>query len=453
MLASGHILYHYTGMSSLRLVQDVLLETQRQTLFTGVQRRLAYRRMPGKAFVCIGARRCGKSTLLHQIIAGLLKGGASAEDILYVNLFDDRLDEVRHGNLKLLTEAYFGLYPEKQGRGGVHCFLDEIQMAQNWELFADRIMRAEKMSVYLTGSSAGMLAREVGTAMRGRALAWELFPFSFAEFLDARGVAVDLRGQQARLRVRKAFDDYWARGGFPEVLDADAPLRVMIHQEYFKTMVFRDVVERHDALHPRAVRDMAYRLLNAAASMYTINALTGYLKSLGHRASKTFVGEVLDWLEDAYALFTVRLFDASLSRQHANPKKIYAIDHALVRSTSTGVLVNSGHLLENLVFVDGRRRGRELHYYRTGTGREVDFVWREPAGALRFVQVSERAPEGSRTLDRETAALREALREHPNSRACLVTRDDDEQLLEFPEGSIAILPAWQYLLEGEAVNR
>jgi predicted AAA+ superfamily ATPase len=436
-------------MSIVGMIQDVLLEAQREDFFTGVPRHLPYRVVGGKAFVCIGVRRCGKSTLLHQIIARLKEAGTRADDILYVNFFDDRLDEVRRGNLNLLTEAFYGLYPEKKGHGGVHCFLDEVQMASGWEAFADRLMRSEKMAVYASGSSARLLSRELGTAMRGRSLAWELFPFSFAEFLDARGIARDLRGQQARLRVRKGFEEYWERGGFPEVLDAEARVRVMIHQEYFKTMVFRDVVERHDALHPRAVRDVAYRLLNAAASMYSVNALTGYLKSLEHKVSKSFVGDVLEWLEDAYALFTVRLFDASLSRQHVNPKKIYAVDHALVRSTSSGVLVNSGHLLENLVFVDGRRRGRELHYCRTASGREVDFVWRGDDGALRFVQVAERAPEGSDTRAREVAALREALREHPRSHGLLVTRDDEEERLDLPEGAVRIVPVWRYLIEDE----
>jgi len=439
-------------MNSIDTIQDVLLEAQRQSRFTGVPRRLAYRLTAGKAFVCIGARRCGKSTLLNQMIADLLGQSVVVEDILYVNLFDDRLEEVRQGNLNLLTEAYFGLYPERKGRTGLHCFLDEIQMARGWESFADRLMRAEKMSVYLTGSSAGMLAREVGTAMRGRSLAWELFPFSFAEYLDAKGLPVDLRGQQARLRVRKAFADYWQSGGFPEVMDADASMRVMIHQDYFKTMVFRDVVDRHDALHPRAVRDMAYRLLNSAASLYTINALTGYLKSLDHRVSKAFVGDILDWLEDAFALFTVRLYDASLSRQHANAKKIYAVDHALVRSTSTGLLVNDGHLLENLVFVDGRRRGRKLYYYRTRSGREVDFVWLGEDGRLTLIQVAFQAPEGSDTLARELAALREALREQPESRALLVTMGDGPRDLDLPEGSVEIVPVWHYLLEGESKN-
>jgi predicted AAA+ superfamily ATPase len=448
MLASGKKVYHYGYMSALTIIQDVLLEAQREELFSGVRRRLPYQFVPGKAFVCIGVRRGGKSTLLHQVIEGLRRSGVGTEDILYVNFFDDRLDEVLKGNLNLLTEAYFGLYPEKKGQGGLHCFLDEVQMVPGWEAFADRLLRTEKMSVYATGSSARLLGRELGTQMRGRALPWELFPFSFEEFLDARGITSDIKGQQARLRVRKAFEDYWICGGFPEVMNVEPRIRVMIHQEYFKTMVFRDVVERNDALHPRAVRDAAYRLLNAAASMYTVNALTGYLKSLGHKASKSFVGDVLEWLEDAYALFTVRLFDASLSRQHANPKKIYAVDHALVRSTSSGVLVNSGHLLENLVFVDGRRRGRELYYYRTVVGREVDFVWRADDGILDFVQVAESAPEGSVTRERELAALREALRERPHSRAWLVTRDDEDDTLAMPEGMIRVLPVWRYLLGG-----
>jgi predicted AAA+ superfamily ATPase len=265
--------------------------------------------------------------------------------------------------------------------------------------------------------------------------------------MDAKGIATDLRGQQTRLQVRKAFAEYWQRGGFPEVLEVDPLLQTMIHQDYFKTMIFRDVVDRHDALYPRAVRDLAYRLLNSAASLYTINALTGYLKSLDHRVSKTFVGEVLEWLEDAYALFTLRIFDSSLTRQNANAKKIYAIDHALICSTSTGILVNDGHLLANLIFIDGRRRGRQLYYCRTRSGKEVDFVWRNAKGEITLLQVALQAPEGSETLTREVTALRDALSEYPCARALLVTLDGTPCQIKSPEGTIQLLPVWQYLLE------
>ena len=433
-------------MNELTLVQDLLIEGQEQQWFTGVPRRLNYRLMAGKALACIGVRRCGKSTFLHQIMARLRSEGVPAEDFLYLNFFDDRLESLRTGRLDLITEAYFSLYPEKRGKGGLHCFLDEVQMCSGWEGFVDRLLRVEHMGVCFSGSSARMLAHEVGTAMRGRALTWELFPFSFSEFLDAQGIAPDLHGQAARLRVRKAFSGYWEKGGFPEVLEVDSRLRVMIHQDYFKTMIFRDVVDRCDAIHPRAVRDAAYRLLNSTASLYSINALTGYLKSQGHKISKTFVGEMLDWFEDAYALFSVKLFDASLSRQQVNPKKIYVIDHALVRSCSTGILVNSGHLLENMVFIDGRRRGRSLFYYRTRSGREVDFVWKNEAGDLTLVQVCEQMPEGSETRERELAALREALGEQPGSRAIVVTRDE-EGVVELPTGMVQIVPVWKFLLE------
>lgn len=433
-------------MNELSLVQDLLVEARQQEWFTGVPRHLDYQLMPGKALACIGVRRCGKSTFLHQIMARLRSEGVPAVDFLYLNFFDDRLEPIRQGRLDLITEAYFSLYPEKRGRGGLHCFLDEIQMCSGWEGFIDRLLRVERMNVCFSGSSARLLAHEVGTAMRGRALTWELFPFSFAEFLAARGVPPDLQGQAARLRVRKAFAEYWEKGGFPEVLEANSSLRVMIHQDYFKTMIFRDVVDRCDAIHPRAVRDAAYRLLNSTASLYSINAITGYLKSQGHKISKTFVGEMLDWFEDAYALFSVKIFDASVSRQQANAKKIYAVDHAMVRSCSTGILVNSGHLLENLVFVDGRRRGRSLFYYRTRNGREVDFVWKDETGAVTLVQVCEQMPEGSETRERELAALREAQGEQPGCRAVVVTRDE-ETVVDGLNGRIEIIPVWKFLLE------
>lgn len=434
-------------MNELNLVQDLLVEGQ-QDWFTGVPRHLEYRLLQGKAQVCIGVRRCGKSTFLHQIMSRLRTEGVPAEDFLYLNFFDDRLESVRQGRLDLITEAYFSLYPEKRGRGGLHCFLDEVHLCDGWERFADRLLRAERMGVYLSGSSSRLLADEVGTAMRGRALTWELFPFSFAEFLDARGVVPDLRGQAARLRVRKAFGEYWEKGGFPEILNADDRLRVMIHQDYFQTMIFRDVVERCDAIHPRAVRDAAYRLINAVSSLHSINGITGYLKSQNHKISKTFVGEMLEWFEDAFALFSVKLFDSSVSRQRVNPKKVYAIDHALVRSCSTGILVNNGHLLENLVFIDGRRRGRSLFYYRTRSGREVDFVWKGADRRLTLLQVCEQMPEGSDARQRELAALREALSEQPDSRAVIVTRDEQETI-RLTGGTVEVIPVWMWLLEGE----
>jgi predicted AAA+ superfamily ATPase len=146
-------------------------------------------------------------------------------------------------------------------------------------------------------------------------------------------------------------------------------LRIKTHQDYLHTILFRGLVERHDVSHPRAVTDLAHRLVDNAASLYSVNSLTGYLKSLGHKVPKSAVSDYLEWFEDAYFLFTVRIFDASAARRDTNPKRIYCIDHAMVTSVSSGILVNSGHLLENLVFTGLRRAYPEIYYHKTRTGR------------------------------------------------------------------------------------
>lgn len=108
-----------------------------------------------------------------------------------------------------------------------------------------------------------------------------------------------------RLLVRKAFERYWERGGFPEVAGLDRALRIRIHQEYWGAMLFRDLVERHDVAHPRAVSDLAERLVDNTASLHSINRLTTFLQSLGHRAPKSAVSDYVAWFEDAFFLFAV----------------------------------------------------------------------------------------------------------------------------------------------------
>jgi hypothetical protein len=282
--------------------------------------------------------------------------------------------------------------------------------------------------------------------MRGRALSWEIFPFSFREFLDYKGFASEgALSTKKRLLVRKAFEEYWETGGFPEVAGLDRHLRIKTHQEYFQTILFRDLVERHDVSHPKAVTDLAHRLVDNTASLYSVNRLTGYLKSLGHKAPKSAVSDYLTWFEDAYFLFTVRIFDASLARSNTNPKKIYCVDHALVTSVSSGILVNSGHLLENLVFTALRRLYPDIYYYKTKTGREIDFIVSVRGRARMLVQVCESLA-GPQTRKRETTALSEAMVELGLKTGTIVTRNDDERI-DTGLGTIEVVPAWRYLLD------
>lgn len=433
-------------------LKEIILDFQEEALVTGVPRRVAVSTVPGKAMVCIGPRRSGKSTFLFQLIRKLLDAGTSRDNILYLNFFDDRLHFLQRDGLSTVMETYYSLYPEKKNTQTVHCFFDEIQVVPGWEAFVDRIMRTEKCEVYITGSSAQMLSQEIATQMRGRALSWELFPFSFREFLDFKGVAsAGPWSARRRLLIQNGFDQYWERGGFPEVAGLDRRLRIRTHQEYWGAMLFRDLIERHDISHPRAVSDLAHWLVENIASLYSINRLTGYLKALGYRVPKSAVASYLNWFEDAFFLFTVRIFDASLARANANPKKIYCVDHSLVASISSGILVNTGHLLENLVFTALRRATSEIFYYKSRAGREVDFVARLGDGSRLLVQVCESLAD-SRTKQREVAALRDAMGELNLGTSVLVTRGGpagpgEENRIAVDTGVIEVTAAWRFLLD------
>lgn len=427
------------------MLKEIILDFQEFDLTTGVPRRVAVSRVSGKATVCIGVRRSGKSTFMFQLMKKLLDAGVSRQNIFYLNFFDDRLHRLQHDNLGVILEAYFSLYPEKKNTEKIYCFFDEIQVVLGWEPFIDRLLRMETCEVYITGSSAQMLSREIATQMRGRALSWEIFPFSFREFLDGKGIESDGPfSTKKRLTIQKAFEEYWETGGFPEVAGLSRMLRIKTHQEYWGAMLFRDLVERHDISHPKAVTDLAHWLVGNIGSLYSINNLTGYLKSLGHKAPKSAVSDYLEWFEDAYVLFTVRIFDPSLARANANTKKIYCIDHALVTSISSGILVNSGHLLENLVFTALRRGTKDIYYYKTKAGREVDFIAGRPGSPRMLVQVCESLADQP-TRKRETTALAEAMSELNLSQGLIVTRNEDEQI-QVDSGTIDVVPVWRFLL-------
>lgn len=428
------------------ILKEIILDLQEVEFKTGTPRRVTITPVPGKATVCIGVRRCGKSTYMFQHMRKLLDSGVPRQNVLYLNFFDDRLRALRHDNLGVILEAYFSLYPEKKNAEKIYCFFDEIQDIPGWEPFVDRVMRTENCEVYITGSSARMLSREIASQMRGRALSWEMFPFSFREFLDSR--EIDSAGplsSKKRLTIQKAFEGYWQSGGFPEVTELDRMLRIRIHQEYWGAMLFRDLIERHGISHPKAVTDLAHWLVDNTASLYSVNSLTGYLKSLGHKASKPAVSDYLDWFEDAYVLFTVRIFDASLKRANVNPKKIYCVDHGLVTSVSSGILINSGHLLENLVFTALRRTTPDIFYYRTKSGQEVDFVCRRRDGSRMLVQVCESMVD-PQTKKREVSALTDAMSELGLRHGTIVTRGETDRI-SVDAGTIEVTPAWRFLLD------
>jgi hypothetical protein len=193
------------------------------------------------------------------------------------------------------------------------------------------------------------------------------------------------------------------------------------------------------------VVDLARRLMENISSLYTLNGLSNYLKSIGHKAPKNAVADYLTWFEDAYFLFTVRLFSASYGKSNANPKKIYSIDHALIRSVTSGILVNSGHLLENIVYIALRRKNNDIYYYKTATNQEIDFLVQDQQQKIKLIQVCETLA-NPRTRQRETHSLENAMNELGLSDALIITREESEQLT-VKNGKITVIPVWKFLLE------
>jgi hypothetical protein len=427
------------------ILQQIILDFQTQELDIGVPRHIRYEMAPNKAFICIGVRRCGKSTLLYQIIHKLELRNKTRENILYLNFFDDRLWELRQGNIGDIIEAYYTLYPEKKGKETIYCFFDEIQEISNWEPFIDRLMRTEKCEVYLSGSSAKMLSKEISTHMRGRSLSWELFPFSFKEFLETKHVNYEKITTKNKLHIQKTYIEYFQQGGFPEVTEVSERIRIMMLQEYYKTILHRDIIERFDALHPKAVIEAGYRLISSTSSLYSTNKITSYLKSLGHKVSKTFVGQCTDWFEDAYFLFSVKLYSASVNKQNTNPRKVYCIDHGLVQAVKPQITEDRGRLLENIIFLHIKRQKRDISYYRTRNGREVDFIYLDNKRKKHLIQVCWSLKD-EKTRQREISSLFTAMEELKIDTALIVTHDENEMIKD-GDKLIEVLPAWKFLIQ------
>lgn len=399
--------------------------------------------IPDVVSICIGVRRCGKSTLMESLILRLLREGVSRDNILCINFADDRLLGLQSGGWDALFSAYYGRFPEKRGKETVYFFFDEIQQFPHWSLFVERLRREENCRIFITGSSAHLLSHEIATELRGRTLSTELFPFSFGEFLMRCGVPRQGSGTTHRMKVLKAWEKYSAEGGFPAVFDLPAEARKLLHREYLNALMLRDVIERYKVTQPLALRHLVNRMVNGIGTLFSHRKVEEELKALGLAVNRNMVAQYLQWLEDAYFLFTIPVYSASVARQTRELKKVYCVDHAIANTLSNGVLKNRGQMLENMVFVHLRRQTPQIYYYKTQTGFEVDFIAVLPDGEKLPVQVCAdmSAPD---TRKRELRALQAAMAESHLTRGVVVTEGPAESLTT-EEGTIDIIPATEFL--------
>ncbi len=358
--------------------------------------------------VAVGMRRSGKTYFLFQTIRELLSEGLPKSRVLYLNFEDDRILPIDHKAMGRMIDAWYTLYPDNHN----HCcylFLDEVQNVDGWPLVLRRILDTKNIQIYVTGSSAKLLSKEIASSLRGRSLAIEILPYSYAEYLDAHHLELPLKpfGQKMLDHHRSYLLEYFRIGGFPGIQSMPANEQLETLQNYVETVIFRDVIERHQIGNVALLKYFINFLLKNVSSPFSINKFYNDIKSQGHKAAKDTLYSYLSYLEDAFLIFAVPVFTESLRRMQTTPKKIYGIDNGLIAANTFNLSDNLGKLLENQVYLDLRRQGKKIFYYQTSDGYEVDFVTQDLLGKHEILQVVWEADDPL-TLKREERALRQA---------------------------------------------
>jgi predicted AAA+ superfamily ATPase len=234
-------------------------------------------------------------------------------------------------------------------------------------------------------------------------------------------------------------------GGFPEVQQVSGDLHRRILQEYVDVALYRDVVERHRVSNTVALRHLVRRLLRSPASRISIHRLYGDFRSMGLSVGKDLLHEYLGYLEDAFMVFTVSIDSTSEKQKTVNPRKCYLVDHALAETVRFTTKEDRGFYLENVVYLELRRRGYEVSYYVTASGREVDFCVRTRGEIVGLLQVTWDLSDPT-TRDREMGALAEAMKETATKQGMIVTLREQKHV-RIDHGTISFIPAWRFLLE------
>jgi predicted AAA+ superfamily ATPase len=354
----------------------------------------------GKALAVIGMRRSGKTTFLWQCLADRLAAGAPRESLLYFSFEDERLAGLPVEELSWIVEEFFRLQPGLRDARKATFFFDEIQTVVGWEAFARRLLDTEKVEMFLSGSSARLLSREVATSMRGRAMEVLIHPFSFRETLRHMGAEPIAPWDRLAKAVRSDLDRRLGR----------------------YLVILRDVIERHAVSNPVALRWMQRHLLANPAAPFSVQKFYDALRSQGIAVGKDTLHAYLGYMEDAFLIRTVALYTSSERQRMVNPRKGYPVDPGLIPLYESTGRPNLGHALETAVLIELERRGYEVSYVRTKEGFEVDFLAKTPGQPPELIQVCLDISDNT-TREREVRALACAARELPKARPLLLTLD------------------------------
>ena len=393
-----------------------------------------------KIITLIGVRRCGKTSILYEMINKLSKT-IDKTSILFLNFEDERL-ELKADELDLILQSFLELYPQKDLKK-CYFFFDEIQNITGWEKFVRRLYDTVSKNIYITGSNSKLLSSEIATSLRGRTLSYEVYPLSFSEYLAFKDIEVDLYSSKSLAYIRNAEVKFLKDGAFPEILFLDEKYANQTLQEYFNVLLYRDLAERYNITNTIALKFFLKRIIASTTKQISINKIYNELKSSGIKIGKNTLYDFLDYIQNIYLAFTLQRYDNSLVNKELGEKKIYTVDIGLNNATEFRFSDNIGKSLENAVFLELKRRGRELFYYRD-TNSECDFIVQKGSQIVQALQVTYDMSD-EETAKREIKGLLTACKKLNLSHGYIITYESEDEILE--DGvNIILTPFYKWAL-------
>ncbi|OGS02112.1 MAG: hypothetical protein A2204_06785 [Elusimicrobia bacterium RIFOXYA1_FULL_47_7] len=380
--------------------------------------------------VISGLRRCGKSTLLDQV-----RSSEKQRDY-YINFDDDRLIDFQVADFQMMFEVFI----EQFGEQDIFYF-DEIQNIKGWERFVRRLYDSGK-KVYVTGSNASMLSRELGTHLTGRYAQVELYPFSFGEFLHFHKLPYNLKqglSSSERSVIKKNFLLYSNTGGIPEYVSTG---QVDYIKMLFDNIIYRDIFARYHVSNEKQFREMVYFVASNIGKDISFVSI----KNMVGLGSSNTVREYLHYLENSYLIFLVTKYERSVKKQLYGNKKAYMVDNALAKLVGFRYEDEKSRMLENTVFIELKRRGKEIYFFRNN--RECDFLIKQENNIVEAIQVCF-VLRDEQTKEREVEGLIEAMQDCSLTTGTILTNDEEDTLTVKRDKTyqIKIQPVWKWLLK------
>ena len=433
-------------MQKKEIIKQIIRSFQEKALPDIIARSKSLPLDSQKIISLTGVRRSGKTYLLYDTIRRLLNRGVDKTNILFLNFEDERL-ELSTEELDLILQAWRELH------NGVisdehYLFFDEIQNIPSWEKFVRRIYDTETRNIFITGSNSVFLSTDIATSLRGRTLTYELFPFSFAEYVRFKKIPLDYYVETNKVRLLNSFKEYLLKGGFPETINRTQDESIEILRTYFFAMLYKDIIERYQIKETQVLKYFIKRLAGNLTKNFSVNKIYNELRSQGYKLDKNLLYEYLQYVQNVYLALTTSKYDYSLIKRSNSLKKVYFVDNGLINTIASGFSQDLGKLFENAVYLFLRTHfgsvyEENIFYYKNRY--ECDFIVTE-LGKIKYCMQASYDISDKTTLDREVRGLVHTLKKFDLKTGYILTFDE-ENLIKIDDYEIIIKPAYKFFLE------